>query len=153
MKRYYLKLSPKSQLGYDAPPLKEWVKRNGYQFKYANNVLAKMSDELLLYYDEKTKELYTHQMPKMMLFEEWETRGFDGHDVLIDKIVDEKDIPQPTMEEKIAELKAFQKRRRARINKEKREERKRREAKMFYDPKEKARRDAEFLKMRDQFKK
>ena len=62
MKRYYLKLSPKSQLGYDAPPLKEWVKRNGYQFKYANNVLTGNSDELLLYYgysNEKAKQALT----------------------------------------------------------------------------------------------
>ncbi len=118
--RYYLKLSPKTKMGRPSPSLKEWVRQSAYQFRYANNVIGKMKDveEFRYYYDKKTKELYSYQRPVLMFADEWETRGLDAPDVLIDKIVEvdlEKER-EKTLEQKIKELKAFQKKRRAAIN-------------------------------------
>ncbi len=127
-----MKLSPKTKMGRPSPSLKEWVRQSAYQFRYANNVIGKMKDveEFRYYYDKKTKELYSYQRPVLMFADEWETRGFDAPDVLIDKIVEvdlEKER-EKTLEQKIKELKAFQKKRRAAINQEKRQKKKEQEA-------------------------
>ena len=123
-------------MGFPSPSLKEWVRHGAYQFRYANNVIGKMKDveEFRYYYDKKTKELYSYQRPVLMFADEWETRGLDAPDVLIDKIV-EVDLEEErekkkekTLEQKIKELKAFQKKRRAAINQEKRQKKKEQEA-------------------------
>ena len=123
-------------MGFPSPSLKEWVYQSAYQFRYANNVIGKMKDveEFRYYYDKKTKELYSYQRPVLMFADEWETRGLDAPDVLIDKIV-EVDLEEErekkkekTLEQKIKELKAFQKKRRAAINQEKRQKKKEQEA-------------------------
>ena len=124
--RYYFKLAPKTQMGHKTPPLKEWVFKNAYQFRYANNVYGKMKDteEFRYYYDKKTNEFYSYQRPVLMFADEWETRGFDACDVLIDKIVEVDLAAESRKKEQkknsIEELKKFQKKRRAAINKEKR---------------------------------
>lgn len=121
-----MKLSPKTKMGRPSPSLKEWVRKDAYQFRYANNVIGKMKDveEFRYYYDKKTKELYSYQRPVLMFADEWETRGFDACDVLIDKIVEvdleEERRKKEQKKNSIEELKKFQKKRRAAINKEKR---------------------------------
>ena len=113
-------------MGFPSPSLKEWVRHGAYQFRYANNVIGKMKyvDEFRYYYDKKTNELYSYQRPVLMFADEWETRGLDAPDVLIDKIVEVDLVEERRKKEQkknsIEELKKFQKKRRAAINKEKR---------------------------------